>query len=219
MKTVNHSVVTVVGHGVALKALTQLRDAKTGTAEFRRQSAILAVPLLMAATHDLPTKRDQVLTPLGPAAGHYDDPYARVVIVPVLRAGLALSTVLEQLIPEACTHHLGIARDEATALPKPYYPKERRPIGPRDYVVLVDPMLATGGSAIDALNQIKAAGGRSIRMACVVAAQEGIDAVLNAHPDVEIYTVAIDAELNAHKYIVPGLGDFGDRYFGTCPKR
>jgi len=214
MMTATCSMVTVVDHPQALMALSRLRDEKTDSPEFRRQTRILATPLLLAATQGLTMSRTIVHTLLGEATGYIHD--TRVVGVPVLRAGLALAEVFQEQVPAVVTHHLGIARDEQTALPERYYPKNARTIFVQDYVVLLDPMLATGGSANDALEQIYSAGGKNIRLVCVVAAKAGINAVQQRFPNVPIYTVAIDPELNGDKYIVPGLGDFGDRYFGTC---
>lgn len=213
MLTTAAQLVTKVDHPAALMALGRLRNERTAPAEFRRQSEILATALILQATQRMEVDIDSVQTPLARTISHVHG--TKVVVVPVLRAGLALAEVFCRIIPEATTHHIGIARDERTALPERYYPKEVRPIDPRAYVVLADPMLATGGSAIDALDQIMAAGAKDIRIACVVAAQAGIDAVRARYPDVAIYTVAIDPELNEKKYIVPGLGDFGDRFFGT----
>lgn len=142
-------------------------------------------------------------------------PDAKVVLIPILRAGLSLLSAFWELLPQARVHHIGVVRDEQTALPQRYYPKEPRPINQNDCVIVLDPMLATGGSACDVLDEIKKFQPREIRLSCVIAAPEGIKKVTEAHPNVKIFTLAIDQGLDDRKYIVPGLGDYGDRYFGT----
>jgi len=136
-------------------------------------------------------------------------------VVSVLRAGLGMLDAVLELLPAARVGHIGLQRDESTAVASQYYAKLPNNL-PSSYVVLVDPMLATGGSAIAALDVLKAAGATNIKIVCIVAAPEGIALVERSHPDVEIYTTVIDRELNAQKYILPGLGDFGDRLYGTC---
>ena len=164
------------------------------------------------ALRDLPTTEHTVTTPLGPASGrrvHRD-----VVLVPVLRAGLGMLPGMLELVPGARVGHIGLQRDEVTAHATQYYSK----LPPRlndSYVLMIEPMLATGGSAVAALQLLRAAGARHIRLVCIVAAPEGIAAVEKAHPDIPIFTPVIDERLNDHKFIVPGLGDFGDRLYGT----
>lgn len=168
--------------------------------------------IALEATRDLKTEPASVDGPLEVAHGlrlHGD-----VVIVPVLRAGLAMIDPLLELLPDARVGHIGLQRDEATAEASQYYIK-LPPIAPETTVLLVDPMLATGGSALAALDLLRLAGARDVRLLVVVAAPEGIRAVQRAWPSVAIFTAAVDRELNAHKFILPGLGDFGDRLYGT----
>lgn len=172
------------------------------------------ISLLLAAeaTRDLPVRQVTVQTPLGPADGRRIG--ADVVVVPVLRAGLGMLDAVLELMPGARVGHIGLQRDELTAIASQYYAK--LPAGIHDsVVVMIDPMLATGGSAVAALELLKNAGARDIRMICIVAAPEGVAMVERTHPDVRIYTPVVDRALNAHKFIVPGLGDFGDRLYGT----
>jgi uracil phosphoribosyltransferase len=137
-----------------------------------------------------------------------------VVVVPVLRAGLGMLDAVLELLPAARVGHIGLQRDEATAIASRYYSKLPRDLAD-SFVLMIDPMLATGGSAIAAIDLLKAAGARLLRVICIVAAPEGIELVEQHHPDVDVYTPVVDRELNPHKYIVPGLGDFGDRLYGT----
>ncbi len=190
----------------------ELRDSRTSPPAFRRAAGRISVLLAAEALRDVPTAAATVVTPLGPADGRVvrED----VVVVPVLRAGLGMLDAVLELLPAARVGHIGLQRDEATAVASRYYAK--LPQGLTDsYVLMVDPMLATGGSAVAAIDVLKAAGARTIRMICIVAAPEGV-AMLERHcPEVVVYTPVIDRELNAHKFIVPGLGDFGDRLYGT----
>jgi uracil phosphoribosyltransferase len=162
---------------------------------------------------DLPTERATAQTPLERAEGRR---VARdVVVVPVLRAGLGMLDAVLELLPSARVGHIGLQRDESTAVASQYYAKLPGNL-PSSYVVMVDPMLATGGSAVAGLDVLKKAGAQNIRIVCIVAAPEGIALVERSHPEVEIYTPVIDRGLNAQKFILPGLGDFGDRLYGTC---
>jgi uracil phosphoribosyltransferase len=172
------------------------------------------ISLLLAAeaTRDVPECDVQVMTPLGPADGRRID--GGVVVVPVLRAGLGMLDAVLELIPTARVGHIGLQRDEMTAVASRYYSRLPPELA-TSFVLMIDPMLATGGSAVAALDLLAAAGARSVRMICIVAAPEGIALVEQYHPDVDIYTPAVDQGLNAHKFIVPGLGDFGDRLYGT----
>ena len=172
----------------------------------------LALMLVAEATRDLPRRVDTVQTPLGAADGHRID--GDIVVVPVLRAGLGMLDPVLTLLPQARVGHLGLQRDEATAIASQYY--VRLPANlERSYVLMIDPMLATGGSAAAGLEVLSRAGAANIRLVCVVAAPEGIVHVENRRPGLTIYTAAIDASLDARKFIVPGLGDFGDRLYGT----
>lgn len=204
--------VHVISHPVAQELLTQLRDARTPSPLFREHAQRLSVLIANEAMRDLPTEAIVVETPLGPAGGVKIA--ADVVVVPVLRAGLGMLDAILSVVPRARVGHIGLQRDEATAVASQYYAKF--PAGlDASVVVLVDPMLATGGSAVASLDLLTARGARAIRLLCIVAAPEGIRAVEAHFPDVQIYTAAIDSHLNEHKFIVPGLGDFGDRLFGT----
>lgn len=168
--------------------------------------------LFMEATRELALEKITVQTPLAPVAGAR---LARpVVFVPILRAGLGLLDGVLPLMPEAAVAHVGIKRDEATALPQPYYASLPEHLAEAD-VFLLDPMLATGGSACEGVRQLKAAGAKRITFLCVVCCPEGLAALKKAHPDVVVVTAAVDGGLNEKCYIVPGLGDAGDRYFGT----
>ena len=189
-----------------------LRDATTGSEQFRRLARRISFLLLAEATRDLPTKAASVQPPVGPADGRR---YARkVVVVPVLRAGLGMLDAVLEMLPEARVGHVGLQRDESTAIASQYYSKV--PGGLTDTrVLMVDPMLATGGSAVAALNLLRDAGATDIHLLCIVAAPEGVAEVERHHPSVHIYTPVVDQGLNPHKFIVPGLGDFGDRLYGT----
>jgi uracil phosphoribosyltransferase len=204
--------VHLISHPVAQDLLTQLRDAQTPSPLFRQYAQRLSVLIATEAMRDLPTRPVVVDTPLGPADG------ARiasdVVVVPVLRAGLGMLDAVLSVVPHARVGHIGLQRDEATAVASQYYAKFPSGLD-SSVVVLVDPMLATGGSAVASLQLLADRGARRTRLLCIVAAPEGIREVEAAFPDVQIYTPAIDHHLNAHKFIVPGLGDFGDRLYGT----
>jgi uracil phosphoribosyltransferase len=205
--------VHIVPHPLVQDALLRLRDVTTDTEEFRRLSVRISVLLVAEALRDLPTEPATAQTPLEVAQGSR---LARdVVVVPVLRAGLGMLEAVLTLLPGARVGHIGLQRDESTAQASKYYAKMPDNLSDA-YTILVDPMLATGGSAVAALDLIKDAGATTVRMVCIVAAPEGIQLVERTHPDVEIYTPVIDRGLNAQKYILPGLGDFGDRLYGTC---
>ena len=190
----------------------ELRDARTEPPAFRRAANRISVLLAAEALRDVPSSPATVDTPLGPAGGRRVA--SDVVVVPVLRAGLGMLDAVLELLPAARVGHIGLQRDEATAIASKYYTK-LPPNLAHSYVLMIDPMLATGGSAVAAIDLIKAAGARTIRMICIVAAPEGVQVVEQHHPEVAVYTPVVDRELNAHKFIVPGLGDFGDRLYGT----
>jgi uracil phosphoribosyltransferase len=189
-----------------------LRDVRTPPELFRRMAVRISLLLAAKATEDLPTDPATVQTPLGPAQGRRIA--ADVVVVPVLRAGLGMLDAVLELMPLARVGHIGLQRDEITAVASQYYSKLPTDLS-RSYVLVIDPMLATGGSAVAALDLLRRAGAPEIRIVCIVAAPEGIALVERAHPDVHIFTPVVDQGLNAHKFIVPGLGDFGDRLYGT----
>jgi len=189
-----------------------LRDAQTPPIEFRRAARRISTVVLTEALRDVPTERRTVQTPLEAADGAAI--VGDVVIVPVLRAGLGMLEAALDLVPAARVGHLGLKRDETTAVASRYYAHLPEQIS-SSFVLLIDPMLATGGSVVASLDMLAAAGARNLRLACIVAAPEGIAAVERRHPGVRIYTPAVDRALNARKFILPGLGDFGDRLYGT----
>ena len=204
--------VHLIDHPLVHDALVTLRDAATPPELFRRMAVRISLLLAAEATRDLPVRHVTVQTPLAVADGRRIG--ADVVVVPVLRAGLGMLDAVLELMPDARVGHIGLQRDELTAIASQYYAK--LPAGMRDsVVVMIDPMLATGGSAVAALDLLKQAGARDIRMICIVAAPEGVAMVERTHPDVRIFTPIVDRQLNEHKFIVPGLGDFGDRLYGT----
>lgn len=202
---------TVLDHPLAAHVLTHLRDRTTKPATFRTLCQQLGLLLALEATRDLPLVAKSIETPLesmaSPVLGR------GLVIVPILRAGLGLLQPYLDLFPEVSVGYVGLERDHATAVSRSYYCKLPPVAGQR--VLCVDPMLATGGSAVQALDALKAAGATDLRLVCIVSAPEGLAAVEAAHPDVLILTAAIDRQLNASRYILPGLGDFGDRLYGT----
>lgn len=204
--------VHLVTHPLAQDALASLRDIKTQSARFRRLAERLSLLLAAEALKDLPTETITVATPMGDAEARRVT--GDVVVVPVLRAGLGMLDAVLRLIPWARVGHIGLRRDEATAIASRYYTR-LPPNLASSYVLMVDPMLATGGSAVDAIQVLTDAGAHDIRILCIVAAPEGIRAVEAAHPNTRIYTPVIDRGLNDRKFIVPGLGDFGDRLYGT----
>jgi uracil phosphoribosyltransferase len=203
---------TLVDHPLVHDALAELRDARTPPPAFRRAANRISVLLAAEALRDVPASPAVVTTPLGPADGRVVK--TDVVVVPVLRAGLGMLDAVLELLPSARVGHIGLQRDEATAIASRYYSKLPPNIAD-SFVLMIDPMLATGGSAVAGLDLLRRAGARDVRMICIVSAPEGIALVARHHPDVQIYTPAVDQGLNAHKFIVPGLGDFGDRLYGT----
>ena len=202
----------VVDHPLAHDALAALRDKTTTPEHFRRAATRISVLLIAEALKDLPATTVTVETPLGPAPGRRAG--SNVVVVPVLRAGLGMLDAVLELVPSARVGHIGLQRDEMTAVASQYYSKLPSRLD-SSYVLMIDPMLATGGSAVAALDLLRQAGARVIRMICIVAAPEGVALVEKHHPEVAIYTPVVDEKLNDQKYIVPGLGDFGDRLYGT----
>ena len=204
--------VHLVGHPLVHDALVDLRDRSTPPDQFRRAATRISVLLAAEAMREVPSTEVTVETPLGPAPGRRVG--SDIVVVPVLRAGLGMLDAVLELMPGARVGHIGLQRDELTAVASRYYSKLPARLA-SSYVLMIDPMLATGGSAVAALDHLTQAGARDIRMICIVAAPEGVDLVQKHHPGVRIYTPAIDRQLNDHKYIVPGLGDFGDRLYGT----
>ena len=204
--------VHIVDHPLVQDALLELRDATTTPDQFRRVANRISVLLAAEAMRDLPTMSAMVESPLGPAEGQRVS--TDVVVVPVLRAGLGMLDAVLQLLPSARVGHIGLQRDELTAVASHYYSKLPPDLS-RSYVLVIDPMLATGGSAVAALELLGQAGARNVRLVCIVAAPEGVALLQQHHPGVAIYTPMVDRGLNAHKFILPGLGDFGDRLYGT----
>ena len=207
------AITMVMDHPLVQHKVAILRDISTGTKQFKELVSELAVLLAYEATRDLPLEDVDVQTPVDVAhckmlAGK------KMAIVPILRAGLGMVEGVQTLVPSAKVGHIGLYRDPATLQPVEYYCKLPADIEERD-VFVVDPMLATGGSAADAIKLIKEKGAKRIKFLGLIAAPEGIEKLRTAHPDVDIYVAALDSHLNDHGYIVPGLGDAGDRIFGT----
>lgn len=201
----------LVTHPLGEHLLSRLRDRTTEPAVFRTLAHQIGLLLALEATRDLPTRETVVHTPL---ESHTARTLAQaLVIVPILRAGLGMVPPFTELFPDVSVGYIGLERDHATAVAHRYYQKLPPLAGKR--VLVVDPMLATGGSAAQALSAIRAADGTDLALVCIVAAPEGVQAVESAHPGVPIFAAALDRELNAQKYILPGLGDFGDRLYGT----
>ncbi len=198
-------------HPLVADSLRGLRDSTTEPEQFRALARNVITLLLYEATADLPVRRGMVRTPLADAPALEVE--REVVAIPVLRAGLGLLAPVLELLPRVSVGYIGLERDEQTAVARIYYNKLPKLEG--KIPLLLDPMLATGGSAAQALDLIKEAGGRDARMICVVAAPEGVKVMEERHPEVEVFTAALDERLNDKAYIVPGLGDFGDRLFGT----
>jgi uracil phosphoribosyltransferase len=204
--------VHLVDHPLVHDALAILRDKRTAPDEFRRVATRISVLLAAEALRDVPVAATVVETPLGPADGRRTA--SEVVVVPVLRAGLGMLDAVLALVPSARVGYIGLQRDERTAVASQYYSKLPNHLDSA-YVLMIDPMLATGGSASAAIELLRRAGARRVRIVCIVAAPEGVAVVERDHPDVVVYTPVVDSHLNAQKYIVPGLGDFGDRLYGT----
>lgn len=202
---------TVSRHPLVADSLRGLRDSTTEPEEFRALARKVITLLLYEATADMPVREGTVRTPLADAPALEVE--EEVVAIPVLRAGLGLLAPVLELLPRVSVGYIGLERDEQTAVARIYYNK--LPPLEGKIPLLLDPMLATGGSAAQALDLIKEAGGRDPRMICIVAAPEGMKVLDEKHPEVHVYTAALDDHLNDKAYIVPGLGDFGDRLFGT----
>ena len=209
----NEKNIIILNHPLIQHKISLLRDKRTGTNEFRKLVEEIAMLEGYEALSDLPMEDVEIDTPLETCmtpkiSGR------KLAIVPILRAGLGMVPGVLSLVPTAKVGHIGMYRNEETHEPVPYYCKLPNPINERT-IVVTDPMLATGGSAIDALNQIKKDGGKRIKFMCIIAAPEGLAKLHEAHPDVQIYIGHLDRELNDNAYICPGLGDAGDRIFGT----
>lgn len=205
--------VIIMKHPLITHKISRLRDKNTGTNEFRALVEEIAMLMGYEALSELPTEEIEVETPIETCkteviAGR------KLAIVPILRAGLGMVSGITALVPTAKIGHIGLYRDETTHEPQEYYCKLPDPISER-LIVVTDPMLATGGSAVEAVNFIKQHGGKNIKFLCIIAAPEGVKRFHEAHPDVQLYVGHLDRELNKDAYICPGLGDAGDRIFGT----
>ncbi|HHZ12648.1 MAG: uracil phosphoribosyltransferase [Caldicoprobacterales bacterium] len=205
--------VKIIDHPLIQHKLSLIRNKDTGSKEFRELVEELALLMGYEVTHDLPLEEVEIETPIGPTTAKIISG-KKVAIVPILRAGLGMVDGMLRLIPAAKVGHIGLYRDPETLEPIEYYCKLPVDIGERDLIV-VDPMLATGGSASAAITFLKKRGVGNIKLVCLVAAPEGIERIRKDHPDVNIFVAAVDKCLNDHGYIVPGLGDAGDRLFGT----
>ena len=206
------SKVTIFNHPLIHHKLTIIRDEKTNTKDFRQSVSEIANLMAFEVTRDLPVKEVYTKTPIAVAKTYTLD--CEVVIVPILRAGLGMVDGIQSLIPTAKIGHIGMYRDEETFEPVNYFFKVPKHIEDKE-VIILDPMLATGGSAVDAIELLKSKGVTKMKFLCIIAAPEGLERVQKEHPDVQIYCAHIDDHLNENKYIVPGLGDAGDRIFGT----
>jgi uracil phosphoribosyltransferase len=204
--------VTVLDHPLIRHKLALLRDTRTTSRDFKQLVGEIAALMTYEVTRDLPTESIQVETPLESMQG--DQVAVKIALIPILRAGLGMVEGIHQLIPAARVGHIGLYRDHDTLKPISYYFKVPTPVADHRFLIL-DPMLATGGSASAAVDKLKEAGARDMALISLVAAPEGARAFAVAHPDVPVYVAAMDRQLNANGYILPGLGDAGDRIFGT----
>ena len=207
------SKVYVFDHPLIQHKLTYIRDKNTGTKEFRELVDEVATLMAFEITRELPLEEIEIDTPVTTAKTKVLSG-KKIAIVPILRAGIGMVDGVLKLIPAAKVGHIGLYRDPETLKPVEYYAKLPADVEERDFII-VDPMLATGGSAVEAINSLKKRGAKSIKFMCLIAAPEGVQAIQEAHDDVDIYIAALDEKLNDHGYIVPGLGDAGDRLFGT----
>ena len=212
MTTQSHGV-TVVDHPLVQHKLGLMRKKETSTAQFRRLLREISTLLCYEVTRDLPLEPDDIETPVGPTTAHRLAG-KKLVLAPILRAGVGLLEGMLDLIPAARVAHIGLYRDPETLVAVEYYFKAPEDIADR-LVIVIDPMLATANTAVAALERLKERGVTQLRMVCLVASPEGLERIMAYHPDVPVWTAAIDERLNDHGYIVPGLGDAGDRLFGT----
>ncbi|CAG7839296.1 uracil phosphoribosyltransferase [Clostridium novyi B str. ATCC 27606] len=207
------SKVTQIAHPLILHKLSIIRNKNTGSKDFRELVEEVAMLMAYEVTRDLPLEEVEIETPICKTKCKMLSG-KKMAIVPILRAGLGMVDGMLKLIPAAKVGHIGMYRDEETFKPVEYFCKMPQDIDERD-IIVTDPMLATGGSAIDAITALKKRGAKSIRLMCLISSPEGIKAVMDSHPDVDIYVGSIDERLNEQGYIIPGLGDAGDRLFGT----
>ena len=206
--------VTVIDHPLIQHKLTIMRMKETGTKDFRQLLEEISMLMTYEITRDFPLKDIEIETPMGKCTGKQLAASRKVCVVPILRAGLGLQSGVVNMIPTAKVGHIGLYRDPETLKPVEYYCKMPSDIAERTMLV-VDPMLATGGSASAAITMLKEKGAKNLILMCLVAAPEGVKVINEDHPDVPVYVAAVDDQLNDHGYIVPGLGDAGDRIFGT----
>jgi uracil phosphoribosyltransferase len=206
--------VTVIDHPLVQHKLTLMRRAETSTAKFRNLMNEISMLLAYEVTRDLPLRDESIQTPMAEMVAPVLAPDKKLVIVSIMRAGQGILDGMLQLIPSARVGHIGLYRDPRTLIAVEYYFKVPQDIEDRDMIV-VDPMMATGNSAVAAVHRLKETNPKSMKFVCLLAAPEGIKHFHDQHPDVSIYTAAIDDRLDEHGYIVPGLGDAGDRLFGT----
>ena len=203
----------IMDHPLIQHKLTLLRDKRTGSKEFREMIAEVSMLMCYEATRDLPLKEVEIETPMTMTKSNVISG-RKLAFVPILRAGLGMVDGVLEMIPAAKVGHIGIYRDPESHKPVDYYCKLPKDIASR-HVIVLDPMLATGGSAVEAINLLKKEGVQNIKFMCIIAAPEGLDALTTAHPDVQVYCAALDEKLDENTYILPGLGDAGDRIFGT----
>ncbi len=203
----------IIDHPLVQHKITLLRDKNTGTKEFRELVSEIAMFICYEATRDLPLKEIEMETPLAVAKAKIISG-RKLAFIPILRAGLGMIDGVTTLVPAAKIGHIGIFRDPDTNIPIKYYSKMPEDIAERD-AIIVDPMLATGNSAVAAITELKSLGVKNIKFMCIICSPEGVEAINSTHPDVEIYAGVMDQGLNEDKYIVPGIGDAGDRIFGT----
>ena len=204
---------TIMGHPLIQHKISMIRDKNTGTNEFRKLVEEIAMLMAYEALRDLPTEEVEVETPMETCMTPMISG-KKMAVVPILRAGLGMVNGILALVPTAKVGHIGLYRDPVTHEPHDYYCKLPDTIDQRT-ILVVDPMLATGGSAVDAIHFVKEKGGRNIKFMCIIAAPEGLERLISAHPDVQVYVGQLDRCLNKDAYICPGLGDAGDRIFGT----
>lgn len=204
---------TIMGHPLIRHKISMIRDKNTGTNEFRKLVEEIAMLMAYEALRDLPTEEVEVETPMETCMTSMISG-KKMAVVPILRAGLGMVNGILALVPTAKVGHIGLYRDPVTHEPHDYYCKLPDTIDQRT-ILVVDPMLATGGSAVDAIRFVKDKGGRNIKFMCIIAAPEGLERLISAHPDVQVYVGQLDRCLNQDAYICPGLGDAGDRIFGT----
>lgn len=205
--------VNIMTHPLIQHKISMMRDINTGTNEFRKLTEEIAVLMGYEALRDLPLQDVEVTTPIETCKTPMISG-KKLAVVPILRAGLGMVNGILTLVPTAKVGHIGLCRNEETHEPEEYYCKLPHPIDQRT-ILVADPMLATGGSAVAAVDFIKARGGKNIKMMCIIAAPVGVERLMTAHPDIQLYIGHVDRELNENAYICPGLGDAGDRIFGT----